>query len=350
MVVLRASLTGLPSYVPGRQIAGTIALASNESPYGMLPTVAARIAELAGDPARYPDMGATALVAAIAAHHDVPPDHVAVGAGSSEVCGQLLHAAVEPGDEVIFGWRSFEAYPLLTAVAGGSSVRVPLREDVLDLEAMAAAVTERTRLIFVCNPNNPTSTAVGAAQLLRFVDAVPDHVLIVVDEAYREYVDESLVPDAMVLFRDRPNVVVLRTFSKAYALAGLRVGYGVGPPAIITQVRKAQVPFSVGTLAQAAAVLALGESAEVARRTRLTVVERERLTTRLRAAGFDVPRSHANFVWLPLGEVSTAFAQHCLNGAVVTRSFDGHGVRVTIGLREHNDAFLELAEKWIAGI
>lgn len=345
MILLRSTLADLPSYVPGKQISGAARLASNECPYGLLPAVADLLRNPRGDLSRYPDMAATGLVAAVAAHHGVAAEQVAVGAGSSEVCGQLLHAVVEPGTEVVFGWRSFEAYPLLTAVAGGTAVRVPLRDHTLDLDAMAAAVTDRTRLIFVCNPNNPTSTALGAAELLRFADAVPEHVVIAVDEAYREYADPALIPDASVLLRGRPNVVVLRTFSKAYALAGLRAGYCIGPAEIIAQVRKAQVPFSLGTLAQEAAVVALGEGAEVARRVGYTVAGRDRVAARLRAIGFPVPVSQANFVWLPLGSDAGAFAEHCLAGAVVTRAFP-EGVRVTIGRHDQNDAFLELAETW----
>ncbi|MFE9438847.1 histidinol-phosphate transaminase [Streptomyces sp. NPDC006602] len=346
MVRVRSSLTQLPAYVPGRKLPGAAALASNESPYGLLPGVAARLAELAGGVSRYPDMSAASLVRAIAGHHGVEPERIAVGAGSSEVCGQLLHSVVGPGDEVVFGWRSFEAYPILTAVAGGTAVKVPLRDHALDLEAMAAAITGRTRLVFVCNPNNPTSTAVGERALRDFADRVPDDVLIVVDEAYREYADPAQVPDALGLLGDRPNVVVLRTFSKAYGLAGLRVGYCVAPQEIAAHVRKTQVPFSVSALAQEAAVVALGERAEVARRAALTVAERDRVTLRLRALGFEVPDSRANFVWLPLAEDSADFAVHCLEGKVVVRPFLGEGVRVTIGLPEENDTLLALAASW----
>jgi histidinol-phosphate aminotransferase len=291
-------------------------------------------------------MSATSLVQVLAEHHGVEPERIAVGAGSSEVCGQLLHSVVGPGDEVVFGWRSFEAYPILTAVAGGTAVRVPLRDHALDLDAMATAITGRTRLVFVCNPNNPTSTAVGERALSDFADRVPDDVLIVVDEAYREYADPALVPDALALLGDRPNVAVLRTFSKAYGLAGLRVGYCVAPPELTAHVRKTQVPFSVSALAQEAAVVALGERAEAARRAALTVAERARVTLRLRALGFEVPDSQANFVWLPLGDDSADFAVHCLDGKVVVRPFLGEGVRVTIGLPEENDALLALAAAW----
>ncbi|WP_405735706.1 histidinol-phosphate transaminase [Streptomyces sp. NBC_01537] len=346
MVRIRSSLAALPAYVPGRKVPGTTVLASNESPYGLLPGVAARLAASAGGVSRYPDMSATGLVNALAEHHGVDPARIAVGAGSSEVCGQLLHAVVDPGDEVVFGWRSFEAYPILTTVAGGTAVRVPLQGRTLDLDAMAAAVTDRTRLVFVCNPNNPTSTAVGAEDLRRFADRVPDDVLIVVDEAYREYADPALVPDGLRLLGDRPNVVVTRTFSKAYGLAGLRVGYCVAAPAVAAQVRKTQVPFSVTALAQEAAVAALGEGREVARRAALTVAERGRMRTGLRALGYEVPASQANFVWLPLAGASADFAGHCLRGGVVVRPFPGEGVRVTVGLQRENEAFLALAASW----
>ncbi len=238
MVRVRASLSQLPAYVPGRKLPGAVLLASNESPYGLLPGVAATLAEAAGGVSRYPDLHAASLVEALAAHHGVGPDRIAVGAGSSEVCGQLLHTVVGPGDEVVFGWRSFEAYPILTAVAGGTAVKVPLRDHALDLDAMVAAVTARTRLVFVRNPNNPTSTAVGARALTDFADRVPRDVLIVVDEAYREYADPAVVPDGLALLGDRPNVAVLRTFPKAYGLAGLRVGYCVAPPGIAAHVRR----------------------------------------------------------------------------------------------------------------
>lgn len=346
MVHVRPSLLELQSYVPGRKVPGAIVLASNESPYGLLPGVASRLAALTGGLSRYPDMGAVRLLEALATRHGVSPHHIAVGAGSSEVCGQLLHTVSAPGTEAVFGWRSFEAYPILTTVAGGAAVRVPLRDHHQDLEAMAAAVTERTRLVFVCNPNNPTSTGIGETPLRAFVDRIPEHVLIVIDEAYHEYADPSEVPDALALFGDRPNVVVLRTFSKAYALAGLRVGYCVGAPEIIAQVRKTQTPFSVSALAQEAAIAALQEHEEVTRRVVLTVKERERVTHELRSLGYELPDSQANFLWLPLGQDSVAFTDHCFNKGVILRAFPGEGVRITIGLPEENSTFLTLAAAW----
>ncbi|MBV9293429.1 MAG: aminotransferase class I/II-fold pyridoxal phosphate-dependent enzyme [Frankiales bacterium] len=208
-------------------------------------------------------------------------------------------------------------------------------------------MTDRTRLVFLCNPNNPTGTAVGEAELRRLVDGVPADVLVVIDEAYREYVDPAAVPDAFALFADRPNVAVTRTFSKAYALAGLRVGYCLAAPEVVAAARKCQVPFSVSGLAQAAAIAALADGEEVTRRAKLTVAERERVRGELLAAGFDVPPSQANFVWLPLGERSADFAAACLDRGVIVRPFAGDGVRVTIGTDEENDAFLAIARRAI---
>lgn len=345
-VHLRAAMSALPSYVAGRKTPGAVVLASNESPYGLLPSVAEAINGLTSGVSRYPDMAAARLVDAIGAHHDVAPERVAVGAGSVEVVGQIAAAVVDAGDEVMFGWRAFEAYPIITAVVGGTAVKVPLRDHVHDLDAMADAVTDKTRLVLVCNANNPTSTAVGAAALTSFLDRVRDDVVVVIDEAYHHYADPAVVPDALEIFSDRPNVVVTRTFSKAYALAGLRVGYCIGAPEIVAAVRKTQVPFSVSGLAQECAIAALGEGVEVERRAALTVAERDRVAKSLAAAGYDLPPSQANFVWLPIGDDSASLAQHCEAGGVIVRPFAGVGVRVTIGLPEENDQFLAVLSTW----
>lgn len=344
---LRPDLARLPSYVPGRKVPGAVVLASNESPFGLLPGIGELLADVAQGTFRYPDMGAAALLDALAEHHGTVPERIAVGAGSVEVLGQLVTATVSAGDDVVFAWRAFEAYPIVTAVAGGNAVKVPLTAGhVHDADALAGAVTDRTRVVLVCNPNNPTSTALGEAELKRVVDAVPDDVLVVVDEAYREYVDPDVVPDAFALFGDRANVAVLRTFSKAYGLAGLRVGYCLAAPELVRVARACQVPFSVSALAQRAAVAALQQQDEVQRRARLTVAERTRVTGQLRAAGYQVPGSQANFVWLPLGGRSVPFAQHCAGAGVLVRPFPGEGVRVTVGLPQENEVFLSAARSF----
>lgn len=347
-VKLRAAMAGLPSYVAGRKSPGAVVLASNESPFGLLPAVEAVINDLTAGVSRYPDMTSTRLVEAIAEHHAVAPDRIGVGAGSVEVVGQVAAAVVDAGDEVVFGWRAFEAYPIITTVVGGTAVMVPLRDHVHDVEAMAAAITGRTRLVLICNPNNPTGTAIGPTELAQLLNAVPDDVTVVIDEAYHHYADPELVPDALERYGDRDNVVVTRTFSKAFALAGLRVGYCIGAPNLVAAVRKTQVPFSVSGLAQDCAIAALGEEKEVRRRAGLTIAERRRVTNALTDAGYDVPPSQANFVWLPIGDEAADFAEHCSAGGVIVRPFAGDGVRVTIGLPEENDRFLELASAWAA--
>jgi len=352
-VRLRAALATLPAYLPGRTVAGAIKLASNETPYPPLPHVVARIAAAAAEVNRYPDNAATALTAALAAKYGVAAEQVAVGCGSVSLCTQLAQAAVDADEEVLYAWRSFEAYPILTAVCGGSSVRVPLRGYVHDLEEMAAHVTGKTRLIFVCNPNNPTGTAVRRAELVAFLRGVPSDVLVALDEAYREFVTDPDVPDGLSLLDEFPNVVVLRTFSKAYGLAGLRVGYAIaGDAAITTALRQTQVPFAVTSVAQQAALASLEPQAEAQLLVRVgeIVAERERVCAQLVAMGYVVPPSQANFVWVPLGEKTSAWGAACEQRKVIVRAFAGAGARVTISSADENDRFLAAAGELAASI
>ena len=342
----RSVLDGFPAYQPGRTPAGggkAHKLSSNESPYGPLPSVLEVIAEEARSVNRYPDNGAAALTEAIAARFDVPPGHVAVGCGSVGVAQQVLEAVGEPGAEVLYAWRSFEAYPTLSDLAAAESVRVPLRGEAHDLSAMAAAITARTRLIFVCNPNNPTGTVVHAAEFEAFLDRVPPDCLVVLDEAYHEYIRDEAVPDGVRLYRDRPNVAVLRTFSKAYGLAGLRVGFMIAHAPVVSAVRATMLPFTVNRLAQAAAIASLAAEAELLERVELTVKERTRVREALIADGWTVPATEANFVWLRLGGHTAAFAAACEAAGIAVRPFAPEGARVSIGDAEANDAFLATA-------
>ncbi|MBQ1082325.1 MULTISPECIES: histidinol-phosphate transaminase [unclassified Nocardiopsis] len=344
---LRAVLESIPAYKPGRKVVGpdgrSIKLSSNESPFGPLPSVREAIARAAADLNRYPDPGAAALVTRLAGHLDVPEEHVALGAGSVGMLQQLLEAVGEPGAEVVYAWRSFEAYPLLAELSGVTSVRVPLRDETHDLEALLGAITDNTRMVLVCNPNNPTGTAVRERELVDFLDRVPDHVLVVLDEAYREYVRDPEVPDGVALYRDRPNVAVLRTFSKAYGLAAVRLGFLVGHPSVTDAVRKTLVPFAVNHLAQAAGIASLDAEAELLERVETTVKERERVRDALVASGWTVPPTEANFVWLRLAEDTLDFAAACAEAGVSVRPFDGEGARVSLGTPEENDAFLSVA-------
>ncbi|MGH3780831.1 MAG: histidinol-phosphate transaminase [Pseudonocardiaceae bacterium] len=343
----RADLESLPGYVPGRSIPGAVKLASNEASTGPLPSVIAAIREAAGGVNRYPDNGAAALVDRLAGRLDVPPSHLAVGAGSVALCQQLVQATCGPTDEVLFAWRSFEAYPIITQVVGARQRTVPLRPDhTHDLAGMLDAITPATRLVFVCNPNNPTGTAVRRDELVAFLDAVPDGVLVALDEAYHEFVTDPAIPDGMELYQHRDNVAVLRTFSKAYGLAGLRVGYCAAPEPVAAALRKVSVPFILNSLAQTAALASLDVEDEMLERCRGVTAERDLVRAELLAMGYAVPRSQANFVWLPLGEQTAAFAEHCLEHKVVVRPFSGDGARITIGDASENGMLLAAALEW----
>jgi histidinol-phosphate aminotransferase len=333
-----------PSVSAGR----TFKLSSNESPYGPLPSVLKVITEAAGEINRYPDNGATELTEAISARHQVPAAHVAVGCGSVGLVQSLLEAVCDHGAEVLYAWRSFEAYPYLADLAGATSVRVPLRGEQHDLAAMASAITSATRLVFVCVPNNPTGTAVHRAELEEFLDLVPADCLVILDEAYIQYVRDPQVPDGVEVYRDRPNVAVLRTFSKAYGLAGLRVGYLIGQEPVAAAVRKTVLTFSVNGLAQSAAIASLAAEAELFDRVELVVAERARVSAELTAMGWTVPPTEANFVWLRLGAATMDFAEACGQAGLSVRPFAGDGARISIAEPAGNDAFLEVASSYPA--
>jgi histidinol-phosphate aminotransferase len=347
---LRPELADLPVYTPGKTVPGAIKLASNETVHGPLPSVRAAIDKATATVNRYPDNGYVELRERLAKYLDdgaFATEHIAVGCGSVSLCQQLIQITSAVGDEVIFGWRSFEIYPLQVRTAGATPIAVPLTDHTHDLDAMLAAVTDRTRLIFVCNPNNPTSTVVDPDALAAFVAAVPSHILIALDEAYVEYIRDGLLPDSFGLVRTHSNVVVLRTFSKAYGLAGLRVGYAVGDPEVITALGKVYVPFSATSISQAAAIASLDAADELLDRTDAVVAERARVSVTLRESGYSVPLSQANFVWLPLAGRTVQFVQKAAEHRIVVRPFGQDGVRVTIGAPHENDAFLEFALGWI---
>jgi histidinol-phosphate aminotransferase len=345
----RPDLDQLPSYVPGRSAPGAIKLASNEVPYGPLPGVVEAITEAAASAHRYPDLGAVALRDELAQRYGVPAERIATGCGSVAMIEHLAKAACLPGDEIIYSWRSFEAYPIIAAASGATSVRVPnTTGHGHDLPAMAAAVTGRTRMILICNPNNPTGTALRRPDLDELLATVGPDVLVVFDEAYRELVTDPEIPDALVAYGDRPNVVILRTFSKAWGMAGLRTGFLIASPQVAEAVRKVVTPFSTSTVAQAAALAALRQDGEMRRRCELVASERVRVTEAVRKLVPEVPESQANFVWLPLGDRSAPFAAACAEGGVLVRPFPGDGVRVTIGTEAENDAFLALAERAVS--
>ncbi len=364
----RPALAALPVYKPGKSagvamkehaIAEAIKLASNENPYNPLPSVQEAADRGAFGANRYPDHRATAVRERLAAHWGLTPDQVAVGCGSVGLLQQLLLTFVDPGQQVLYAWRTFESYPIYAALVAADIVTVPLRRQSLDLPALTAAVTPDTRMVLVTSPNNPTGTAVRSDHFAELLDAVPDQCVVVLDEAYHEYITGHHVPDALSSLPDHPNLVVLRTFSKAYGLAAMRIGYAMAHPDVIASVDKTLIPFAVNGVAQAAALASLEPAAdqELAERVAGTLAERTRVAAEVRALGFSVPDPQANFVWLPAGESAADLTLTLEQLGVVTRPFPGEGVRVTIGSPAENDRFLSaladaagklaLADTWL---
>jgi len=342
----REALDGIPVYKPGKPAASdAYKLSSNENPYAPLPGVIERATGELSHMNRYPDAGCVALYDALADRFGMSPDHFAAGTGSVAVLFSLLNAMCSDGDEVVYAWRSFEAYPIAVELTGAHSVQVPLAPDAThDLDAMAAAIGDRTKIVLVCTPNNPTGPVVTSAALADFLAKVPAHVLVVVDEAYVEFVRQPDAVKGLDVLADHDNVVVLRTFSKAYGLAGLRVGYAIARPQIAEAIRKATAPFSVSDVAQAAAVASLESVKELVKRVDALVAEREAMVNGLRGQGWEVPEAQGNFVWLSLGDDALAFAATC--DPVSVRPFAGDGVRISVGDPSVNEEFLAAAAAW----
>ena len=353
---LRSALTQVPAYVPGKPAApreGVTAykLSSNENPYPPLPGVLEVVQEAATAMNRYPDMAVTALSQALADTLGVPVEHIATGTGCVGVLGQIIQAFCDPGDEVVFAWRSFEAYPIVTALAGATAVRVGLDEHCRhDLDAMLAAITERTRVVLVCTPNNPTGPIVHHDELERFLDAVPRRR----PGRHRRGLPRvrpgrARRPTRLALYRDRPNVVVLRTFSKAYGLAGLRVGYAVAHEPVAAALRKTAVPFGVNSLAQAAAVASLRGVRRAQGAGRRAGGRAHPGGRGAAHAGLGHPRDRrptsSGSRWASAAPPSPQAAQEA---GLTVRQFGGDGVRVTIGETEANDVLIHVAGEFLA--
>ena len=345
----RAHLANVSIYAQGRSAAAAMAehgiaeatkMASNEVPFGPLPGVTEAVAGAMVDAYRYADHQADDLAAAYAATIGVPRDHVAVGPGSVGLLQQLTLAYAGPGDQVLYPWPSFIAYPQFSGIVVAEQVVVPLRRQSIDVDAVLAAITERTKVIFIANPNNPVSGALRRADMQRLVDEVPRTCLLVIDEAYREFVTGADVPDALTYLDEHPNVVVLRTLSKAYGMAALRVGFLIADPTVVAAVYATLIPFAVNGPAQAGAMVALTQRDEVERRCALVVAERGRVAQILRRSGLGLPEAQGNFWWLPAGPKSGDLAVALEQRGVVVRAFPT-GIRVTVGTWDENDRFLD---------
>ena len=332
----RDVVRGLPLYKQGASHGeNAVKLSSNENPFEPLPSVIEAVTRTLPRFNRYPSMSAEEVRSSIAGHFGVDVSQVAVGAGSTEVASQLMHAFAGAGDEIIFPWRSFEAYPILTQVAGATPVPAPLTKDLRhDLDAMSAAITDRTRLIFLCTPNNPTGTVLHTDEVVEFLARVPQNVVVVMDEAYYHFNRDDAAVDGLTLLNDHPNVVVLRTFSKAYGLAGLRVGYAVGDPRVLAAARSTGIPLSVTAAAEEAALASLDAEDELRARVAELAERRDALAARLRDVGWDVPVAQGNFVWLPAGDRALEVAAAFDAAGLIVRPFAGDGVRISIGEAE----------------
>ncbi len=346
---VRPSVQALASYQPGKSakqaeaehgIEDAIKLASNENPYEPVPAIVAAVQAAASGVNRYADHRATAVRERIATWLGLNAQQVAVGCGSVGLLQQLCMTYLDPGDEVVYPWPSFEAYPINVKLMGGVPVTVDLVDHAFDLDAVAAAVTPKTKIVMLATPNNPTGTAISTADIAAFLDKIPDDVIVLVDEAYREFTDPAFGDPVADLVPNYSNVVVSRTLSKAYGLAGLRVGYAVADPAVVAELDKVLLAFAVNGLAQAGALAALDSLDQIQPKIDLVLAERQRVVDALVADGHDLPDAQANFVYIPLGDATEGVAVGLEQRGVVVRPFPGVGIRVTIGTPEENDRFL----------
>jgi histidinol-phosphate aminotransferase len=350
--VVKPHIRELEPYRPGKPveelerelgIAGSVKLASNENPLGPSPRALAALREAIASVHRYPDGASFELRRKLAGHLGVGEDQLVLGAGADEILELLAKVLLAPGDECVFAWPSFAMYPIVVQGMGASAVRVPLDADLVhDLPAMVAAVTERTKLVFVCNPNNPTGTSVGAAAFDAFMEALPADVVVAVDEAYVDFARRRDFPDSLSWVRRRPGTLVMRTFSKISGLAGLRVGYGVADATLAGYLQRARHPFNVNRLAEVAAAAALDDREFVEKVKELNARGAEYLSRELRALGIEVWPTDANFV---LARAGAEVYEQLLHEGVIVRPLAGFGmpehVRISVGLPEENERLVK---------
>jgi histidinol-phosphate aminotransferase len=361
--LFRRSIDGLVPYEPGKPVEAVqrelglnrvVKLASNEGPFPPFPAALEAMERAALELNRYPDGGAWMLRSELAERNGIAFEELIVGAGADGIIDLLAQATLDPGDDVVCGWPSFPSYVLTAAKLGAEPRRVPLRDHSYDLDGLLAAIGPRTKLVYVCHPNNPTGTANGRQELLAFLDRLPEHVLCVLDQAYFEYIDDPDYVDGLELFRDGRRIVVLRTFSKIYGLAGLRVGWAAAPADVATATSKVRRAFDVAAVAQAAALASLDDPQEIARRRELNATGRERLAEILRGHGLDpAGPARGNFLFADVGGGRELF-ERLLREGVIVRPLDGFGapdgIRVTVGAPDENEAFAVALGHVLSGV
>jgi histidinol-phosphate aminotransferase len=347
----RPSVSGLTPYQPGKPVEDVqrelglervIKLASNEGPFGPFAAAQEAIARATGELNRYPDGGVYRLHAALAERHGVAIEEVCVGSGADGCIDMISQATLDPGDEMVCGWPSFPSYVIYARKQGAATTLVPLVEHRYDLGALLEAVTPRTKLVYICQPNNPTGTMNTVGELDAYFDAVPEHVLTVVDQAYFEYIDRTDYPDAVERYlKHGRRTVVLRTFSKIYGLAGLRVGYAVGPRGVCGSLTKVRRPFDLTTPAQVAALASIGDDAELARRRAMNTEGLARLESLLREHALDPVPSVGNFVYVETGADANELFDRLLHEGVIVRPLAGFGsptaIRISVGTPDELD-------------
>jgi histidinol-phosphate aminotransferase len=363
LTLFRASIGDLVPYEPGKPVEAVqrelglervVKLASNEGPFPPFPAALEAMERAARELNRYPDGGVWTLRSELAGRQGVAFEELVVGAGADGIIDLLAQATLDPGDDVVCGWPSFPSYVLTAAKLGATARCVPLRDHTYDLEGLLEAIGPRTKLVYVCHPNNPTGTANGRDELLAFLDRLPEHVLCVLDQAYFEYIDDPDYADGVELFREGRRLAVLRTFSKIYGLAGLRVGWAVGPADVVTATSKVRRAFDVTTAAQVAALASLDDPAEIARRREVNATGRERLGEILRANGLEpVEPALGNFLFAEVGRGRELF-ERLLHEGVIVRPLDGFGapeaIRVSVGTPEENELFAVALGHVLSGV
>ena len=345
-------IQGLPTYIPGKPVEEVeqelkihaIKLASNENPLGPSPKAMEAARQALSEANWYPDGGSKRLREVLAARFSVRPEEIFVGLGSSEIIDLSSRVLLRPGLEGITSEGSFTLFAIAIRASGAKLIQTPLKNFAFDLDAIAAAVTPQTRIIYIANPNNPTGTAFGAAEFAAFLKKVPGDVLVVLDEAYREYAERSDLPNALALFREYNNILTLRTFSKVYGLAGLRIGYGVGHPTLVAEMNKLRTPFNATSVGQAAALAALDDSGHVLRSVESNRAERRRLFDELRNLGLSPVPSETNFLFIPIGPNAKSLCDQLLLEGVIVRPLAWMGlpdsIRISVGSPAQNSKLL----------
>jgi len=345
-------IQGLPAYVPGRPVEEVeqelkihaVKLASNENPLGPSPKAMEAARRALGEANWYPDGGSKRLREVLATRNKVRFEEVFVGLGSSEIIDLASRVLLRPGLDGITSEGSFTLFAIAIRASGGHLIQTPMRHYAFDLDAIAAAVTPQTRVIYIANPNNPTGTAFGAAEFSAFLKKVPGDVLVVLDEAYREYAARPDLPNSHELFREYNNILTLRTFSKVYGLAGLRIGYGIGHPTLVAEMNKLRTPFNVTSVGQAAALAALDDYEHVQRSVEMNRIERRRLYDELRNLGFSPVPSECNFLFVPIGPHAKVLCDQLLLEGVIVRPMGWMGfpeaIRISVGNPDQNTKLL----------